>query len=705
MIPLSPDAIQKRALSRTWALLAILLATLPARAQTFHLNSPLVQASGNALTLDGGTVTLPAASFLLEPADAPPQHFTSWRNMRSTGAVIETTTQPAGPDVVRLQFTVILTHDTPLQRLAVRLQFRPDSPAAWDQARSSFHYIPALKTAPEDVASDHVFRSPAAILTAGNRGIALIPDLATLVHNRPATAFLDLRFPDHAAPELWYGFENTQPQGHHYYAPTGQPFHLTGRRLTFACYLVLFHTSDPAPILRRTSAFLWQRFATPYLASPAPQTVPLTTYARYGYSFALADFWVPGPGDAAGPATGGFTESSFLDKTTGQYRGRDFRNDVWFQCWFNNMRTAYGLYSWGRATHNAQWIDKARAIPRLLLLSPGTGGIFPAIYKPADNTWQPSSEGGGPGLYYLPDSAWNAIQLLRFDSDLEPVPGAQPRLLAFARTLLTLQHPDGGFPARVHQTTLAPDPVLDNTASEALPLWFLADMLQHNRFPPAEIPQAQQAVRRGIAHLRTHVVDRQRYEEFETYFSCSPNALDFFDPISQLPPQSTLAMQWTAEAFLSAYTLFHDPADLATGRAALDMLSLYQQVWNPPYLHLYAFGGFGVMNTDAEWNDARQSQFAETYARFYRATGDREYLERGRAAMRAGFPLVVMRENRRVSPRTWQGTAYRHAAHGGSDENYGHSGTDDPASQTGFDWGTGSALAGAAYYARNLHAH
>jgi hypothetical protein len=40
------------------------------------------------------------------------------------------------------------------------------------------------------------------------------------------------------------------------------------------------------------------------------------------------------------------------------------------------------------------------------------------------------------------------------------------------------------------------------------------------------------------------------------------------------------------------------------------------------------------MNADGEWNDARQSLFAPLYLEYYAATGEREYFERGVAALR-----------------------------------------------------------------------
>jgi hypothetical protein len=110
------------------------------------------------------------------------------------------------------------------------------------------------------------------------------------------------------------------------------------------------------------------------------------------------------------------------------------------------------------------------------------------------------------------------------------------------------------------------------------------------------------------------------------------------------------------------------------GCEIMDYLCLYQQVWSPRWLSRELFGGFGVQNTDAEWSDSRQGYFAVTLMNYYELTGEREYFERGVAALRAMFSLFESPE----SPRTA--------------ENYGHSGLDRPAGVTGLHWGTGSSV-------------
>jgi hypothetical protein len=135
---------------------------------------------------------------------------------------------------------------------------------------------------------------------------------------------------------------------------------------------------------------------------------------------------------------------------------------------------------------------------------------------------------------------------------------------------------------------------------------------------------------------------------------------------------------------------------LDVGVRLIDLLCLYQQIWNPPYLSIYAFGGFGVMNSDAEWNDARQSMFAATLMRYYSYTSEDEYFERGVAALRASFALMFIPEHKGKTVKDF--SAIKPVDYGSMSENYGHLGDDRavPGYIT-FDWGSGSSASAAAY--------
>jgi hypothetical protein len=161
--------------------------------------------------------------------------------------------------------------------------------------------------------------------------------------------------------------------------------------------------------------------------------------------------------------------------------------------------------------------------------------------------------------------------------------------------------------------------------------------------------------------------------------------------------QNTLAVQWCAECLRVTYLLSGDEKYLENGLFCISILCLYQQVWNTPRLDFHTFGGFGVMNTDGEWNDARQAQFAETLMNYYDLTGDFEFLKRAVAAARASFALMIIDENKEICPRNYKGEDTNSWRHGGSAENYGHGGNNERSGQSGFHWGVGSALTTAAF--------
>jgi hypothetical protein len=227
-------------------------------------------------------------------------------------------------------------------------------------------------------------------------------------------------------------------------------------------------------------------------------------------------------------------------------------------------------------------------------------------------------------------------------------------------------------------------------------------MIIRKKLPPDVDLEARTAVMRSLTFLEDNILPNLCFQDYEVFFSCAPNKFNHFDSLTWQYPHNTLAIQWNAEAFLKAYRIFHREQDLKQGEYCLNILSLYQQVWCPPFIDFYAFGGFGVQNTDCEWSDARQAQFAETYLNFYLATGNQEYLQRSIAACRASFALMAIPENKAICPHNYEGTSINGEYPGAMAENYGHSGTNKRSYQSGFHWGTGSALTTAAIFKSKL---
>ncbi len=339
---------------------------------------------------------------------------------------------------------------------------------------------------------------------------------------------------------------------------------------------------------------------------------------------------------------------------------RSYAGDVWFSSWFNPMRSSYGLYHYGTVLEQPEWVEMARATRALTLSAPVSGGLFPTIFVFGPDRWVESHhQGGGPGIFHLMDMSWTMYQLLRWHRELEPDAESVVRALSYARALAGLQRPDGGFPAYVDRDGAAVVAVdnaalladleggggdayvpemlksrwceerFEQSAEDSASLLFLATL--------ASLLPAGDGARDSIVgtalgvarYLAERVVPDAKWTDFEVYFSCSPKGLDFYDHRSGQWPQNTLCMQHAAAGFLQLFGVTHDVEHLELAGRALDRMSLYQQVWDPPWLGLSAFGGYGVMNTDGEWNDARQAQFAETHLALWRVTGEEEHLEEG----------------------------------------------------------------------------
>ena len=288
------------------------------------------------------------------------------------------------------------------------------------------------------------------------------------------------------------------------------------------------------------------------------------------------------------------------------------------------------------------------------------------------------------------------------------------RAREYARALIGLQRPDGGLPAYVdgdgapvaaldHAALLADlegkggDPYVPDmlrsrwveqrfvdSAEDAASLLFLASLASLLPAGDSDRERALVAARGVARYLAERVVPEARWTDFEVYYSCSPKSLDFYDHRSGQWPQNTLCMQHGAAGFLKLYALTHDRQYLDLAGRAMDRLCLYQQVWSPPWLGLWALGGYGVMNTDGEWNDARQAQFAETHLAFGRVTGEAEHLQRAAAAARAAFTTVFLP----VSASRYSG--WWRSPPGMAAENHGHGGHDELNGVSGFDWGWGA---------------
>jgi hypothetical protein len=329
----------------------------------------------------------------------------------------------------------------------------------------------------------------------------------------------------------------------------------------------------------------------------------------------------------------------------------------------------------------------------IALAAPATDGLFPAVLVADDdrNTWRWSNSDRRPpsaseAACHLADAAFTCRMLLEWHT-LTGEPRAEARALAFAERALRLQRPSGAFPGWVE-----PDgrvvPELAEGPESAVTATLLFQLGK------------REAALRTVSFLEG-VAAEGRWEDFETYYSCAPwGAPDLLGrrvARNGVFKQNTLSIAWTTEAFLHAFRATGERRWLDLARRCIDELSLYQAVWDPPWLPAPAHGGFGVMNADSEWNDARQSLFAPLYLELGREMNDAELVERGLSALRASFSMIYAPENPRLLlPYERRFGFFGPESYGFMMENQAHGSSDPIGTFTIFTWGNGSALAAAA---------
>jgi hypothetical protein len=208
-----------------------------------------------------------------------------------------------------------------------------------------------------------------------------------------------------------------------------------------------------------------------------------------------------------------------------------------------------------------------------------------------------------------------------------------------------------------------------------------------------------EAAMRGLGYLEG-IAREGRWEDFETYYSCAPWGVELMGRRVErngVYKQNTLSIAWCAEAFLLGYRATREARYLHLARRCVDELSLYQAVWDPPFLPAPAHGGFGVMNADSEWNDARQSLFAPLYFELGAEMNDEELLGRGLSALRASFSMLYCPENAALA-RAYEERFpfFGEESYGFMMENQGHGTAHPIGTFTIYTWGNGSALATAA---------
>ena len=585
-----------------------------------------------------------------------------------------------GEPYARIVVSYQISGRTTLGFLLSTYSFVPDGKEFAAYRPLDFVFTPTLRPEPEQVIADHVFRSPALMVQKEGYFAALVPDVQSIdVKGRAIKSSGDLQMETAEKPFFSFGLQNWIPEPYRlrnthvfYAAPDSLAPALHDTTVSYGFTLLLRADAVPHEGYREVVRYHWRESGAKNMQrAKNPQAEPFGNYIQKAWYLFLPQIELDGVYKGK-PVT--LLRQGRLAWSNRMHEGAD--NDCWFNVWFNSLRTAYGMYVYGRNVEDRKLMRGAARVLNLALLAPQKNGIAPSIFYQdstgghwvADQAWGGISHGEYLAMFH---NAWTCYWLLQW---IDLVPERRTEILnftkAFADFLLAHQQKNGVVPSWYAPETLQPaEPLRDENAETAGAALFLCEFYKRRKEQ-----KYLDAAERSMEYMFTNILPRQKWFDFETFFSCSRKPLGFFDRYTQQYPQNTLSMHQAAEACYELYQITKNAAYKRTGTEIMDYLCLYQQVWSPQWLSRELFGGFGVQNTDAEWSDARQGYIAVTLMNYYEMTGRREYFERGVAALRAMFSLFESP----TSPRTA--------------ENYAHSGFDQPAGVTGIHWGTGSCV-------------
>lgn len=597
---------------------------------------------------------------------------------------------------VRVELTADFVAKRPsIEFLLLSYAFTPDGKTMSKGGRPDSTFSPGLRPQSNQVVGDHQFRSPAISAQKGKLAAVIMPDVEHLSDNRPMPTIIDIDAANAVvdAPLMSYGLCDYRVVGHVYFGHDAAMVRKVPNHLEVTADIILSAEATPFGAFQIAADESW-KVGKKYFDKILPQAMPFEDYAKVCYPAAFNEH--------IGDNKLGYFEVEIDGKICGGVcAGWGYQNGwVSWQPWFNNLRSAWGMRWWGKKLNTPGWIDKADKMLNLALAAPMDQGAVPTTYDSKKKEWRGCLIVPRNDCYYdLTNMAWKGIWMLEW-ARLPECPRKEEVLKQcreMAAYMMKFQNSDGSYP-----TWLTKDhkvvPILDHSAQTALPAWFIAELSMLDK----DAKMADSA-RRGADFLTKEVVDQQYWYDFETFFSCSPKVCHqvngksddeaMRDPHTLAPPQNTLSMHWAAEALRSVTKLTGDQKYMPYALKSLDMMNLYQNVWPITYRQTaYTYGGFGVQNSDGEYDDARQAQFGTTLCDFGAELGRRDYFERGVAATRASQTLIN-------HPLHAEFGIYPNPNYplGLQPENCCHGGGDHQAGRTGFDWGEGSGLTSMAW--------
>lgn len=627
---------------------------------------------------------------------------------------------PAEPEV-ELQVTV--RDDALILDFTATLREPVDVSSWWIELdlhdEGTFYWSPHLSPEAGDIADLHIFRTPA--LLAGTRewSLALIPD-----HEQ--------RFPEGIQPvldldalhkTLRVGLATTEPRDHTLFRETGKLI-LPGGDFSYRLRILSCDPENPFDaVLNYYDTYLKRDLEE---TAGLPRLENLGTYQEHAYRWAY-ETWpkVYQSFEIDGIEVGAPQFIVTAHQSPNYLKPHSIREScsIWFQAWFHALRTALGVAHYAKRSEQPELWEKAQKTKRLALKMPRDNGLFPAVIAVPEveetvdgetyrfaGSWDDAYFGNsnrnpktwdiGASPLHLLDMSRTAIYLLDWYEQIEDDPTIPEYLRPFAARLLELQDEAGYFPAWIQDGEVLPE-LAQSPESASIATFLLRwSHYEEGLSGGGTASDYETSALKAIEVLIDEVLPVGRWEDFETYWSCSRFGAEHLGrrfERNRMFKQNSLSIFFLAEALLTAYEHTKDEAFLKHGSRTIDELLMFQSSYQPAHMPVAVVGGFGVMNGDGELNDARQSLFAPLILRYARATGRERYQIRGLAALRAGFTMMYCPENPELK-RLWEDRwpFFDERDYGFMMENFAHGGSlaalDEMLGEFSiFDWGAGAA--------------
>ena len=562
-----------------------------------------------------------------------------------------------------------------------------------------FAWTPSLHHTQEDVCGHHFFRSPVVCVASKGYYLAIVPSLNEFQKDNNLPFALDLRSLDSTieGPRLSYGVCTWEPVPHVYTVHSHKKGVIPPVEFSFSYDILLGDYQALPEVLKIVQNFLWNKYGNRWFADIRPQVMPFEDYGRkYTYIYELQDSLKKRV--INGKNCAGINNIS--------RRGSNFH------AWENDLLMAYGMKYYSIKWKDSSLEEIAEGIRNLFLSAPQSHGAFPCIYNFETDCYEGSLFWTARAIDPIKgfDSAAMSVTVwwaMLWCEDLDDCPEMMSKVERYLNFLSSKQETNGAIPT-YFDSDLTPAEQLRFSATTGLNGAVLAKGARLT----GNAEWKDVALEAGRL-IKNTIIPSLDFSDFEAYYSCSPKPLYFMDNETGIKPHCNLSIQWCCDLMLELYRLTGDKNWLDDGEYLLNIMCLYQQIWDPPFYPEYLYGGFGVMNTDGEWNDGRQSRFVVTLVEYFEETKNLQYLKRAVAACRASFALMDIPENHdgninqlvlgKQFAKGDAGCGKAVPGVGYAPENIHHPGFESTKAPnqytcwTGLGWSSGGALSGSAY--------